>query len=85
MSCLTNFALIPSLLLCPPASPHDLAAPSSSVASSSLFYRTLESPLPKPSFTPFSGVYNVGILLLELLTKKIPFQDLVEEYNVNIP
>ncbi|KAJ8478024.1 hypothetical protein OPV22_021751 [Ensete ventricosum] len=82
-SCLIDYALILSFLL-PLVSPHDLAAPSS-LASSSLFYHTLDSYLPKPSFTPIFDIYNFGILLLELLTRKIPFQDLVEEHNIDIP
>lgn len=68
----------------PPPLAHDLITPSSFVASSSLFYHALESHLPKPSFNP-SNVYSFDILLLELLTEKTPFQDLVRENNANIP
>ncbi|RRT39526.1 hypothetical protein B296_00058247 [Ensete ventricosum] len=61
-SCLIDYTLISSRLL-PLVSPHDLVAPSST-ASSSLFYHTPESRLPKPSRTPLSDVYSFNVLLL---------------------
>lgn len=82
-SYLADYAFIPSLLL-PPASPHDLVAPSS-VASSSLFYYTPKSHLSKPSFTPLFVVYNFGVLFQELLIGISPFQDPVEEHDNDIP
>ncbi|RWW45998.1 hypothetical protein BHE74_00048117, partial [Ensete ventricosum] len=81
--CLINYAPIPSVLL-PSTSPHDLATPSSPTILSSLFYRTPEGRLPKPSFTS-SNVYSFDVLLLELLTGKTLFQDLMEEHGADIP
>lgn len=74
-SCHTDYGLI-SL-----RDPDSIEEPSAS----SFFYRAPEcQDIRRPS-TQQSDVYGFGVLVLELLTGKIPFQDLVQEHQRDIP
>ncbi|XP_047957805.1 inactive leucine-rich repeat receptor-like serine/threonine-protein kinase At1g60630 [Salvia hispanica] len=74
-SCLTDYGLTP------------FRNPNSHEESgvSSLFYRAPECRDPRKPVTQEADVYSYGVLLLELLTGKTPFQDLVEEHGSDIP
>ncbi|XP_057774008.1 inactive leucine-rich repeat receptor-like serine/threonine-protein kinase At1g60630 [Salvia miltiorrhiza] len=74
-SCLTDYGLTP---LRNPDSHEEPGA-------SSLFYRAPECRDPRKPVTQEADVYSYGVLLLELLTGKTPFQDLVEEHGSDIP
>ncbi|XP_051148512.1 inactive leucine-rich repeat receptor-like serine/threonine-protein kinase At1g60630 [Andrographis paniculata] len=54
-------------------------------SASSLFYRAPECRDPRRPLSQPADVYSYGVLLLELLTGKTPFQDLVQEHGANIP
>lgn len=54
-------------------------------SASALFYRSPECRDPRRPLTQQADVYSYGVLLLELLTGKTPFQDLVQEHGVDIP
>ncbi|CAK7326927.1 unnamed protein product [Dovyalis caffra] len=74
-SCLTDYGLTMF------RNPDLLEEPSAT----SLFYRAPEiRDVRKPSTQP-ADVYSFGVLLLELLTGKTPFQDLVQEHGPDIP
>lgn len=74
-SCITDYGLTP------------FRNPDSSEESgaSSLFYRAPECRDPRKPLTQQADVYSYGVLLLELLTGKTPFQDLVQEHGSDIP
>lgn len=74
-SCLTDYGL--TVL----RDPDSLEEPSAS----SLFYRAPECRDLRKPFTQQSDIYSFGVLLLELLTGKTPFQDLVQEHGSDIP
>ena len=74
-SCLTDYGLT---LFRDPDSHEESSA-------TTLFYRAPECrDIRKPSTQP-ADVYSFGVLLLELLTGKTPFQDLVQEHGSDIP
>ncbi|XP_050373468.1 inactive leucine-rich repeat receptor-like serine/threonine-protein kinase At1g60630 [Argentina anserina] len=74
-SCLTDYGLT---LFRDPDSHEEPSA-------TTLFYRAPECrDIRKPSTQP-ADVYSFGVLLLELLTGKTPFQDLVQEHGSDIP
>lgn len=74
-SCLTDYGLLSF------RDPDSLEEPSAT----SLFYRAPECrDIRKPS-TQQADVYSFGVLVLELLTGKTPFQDLVLEHGSDIP
>ncbi|XP_065872162.1 inactive leucine-rich repeat receptor-like serine/threonine-protein kinase At1g60630 [Euphorbia lathyris] len=50
-----------------------------------LFYRAPENRDNRKPSTQQADVYSFGVLLLELLTGKTPFQDLVQEHGSDIP
>ncbi|KZV38599.1 inactive leucine-rich repeat receptor-like serine/threonine-protein kinase [Dorcoceras hygrometricum] len=74
-SCLTDYALTPF------RNPESLEESSAA----SLFYRAPECRDLRRPTTQQADVYSYGVLLLELLTGKTPFQDLVQEYGSDIP
>lgn len=74
-SCLTDYCLTPF------RNPESLEESSAS----SLFYRAPECRDPRRPATQQADVYSFGVLLLELLTGKTPFQDLVQEHGSDIP
>ncbi|XP_077247036.1 inactive leucine-rich repeat receptor-like serine/threonine-protein kinase At1g60630 [Tasmannia lanceolata] len=76
-SCLTDYGLTPFRN---PDSPEE-----GNGITSSLFYRAPECRYPRKSFSLQCDVYSFGVLLLELLTGKTPFQDLVQEHGADIP
>ncbi|EYU45034.1 hypothetical protein MIMGU_mgv1a024214mg, partial [Erythranthe guttata] len=63
----------------------NLKSTNESSSASSLFYRAPECRDPRKPITQQADVYSYGVLLLELLTGKTPFQDLVQEYGSDIP
>ncbi|KAF5747494.1 inactive leucine-rich repeat receptor-like serine/threonine-protein kinase [Tripterygium wilfordii] len=74
-SCLTDYGLSS---FCDPDSVEEASA-------TSLFYRAPECrDIRKPPTQP-ADVHSFGVLLLELLTGKTPFQDLVQEHGSDIP
>nr|GMD67701.1 inactive leucine-rich repeat receptor-like serine/threonine-protein kinase At1g60630 [Ipomoea batatas] len=74
-SCLTDYGLTPF------RNPEALEESSAS----SLFYRAPECRDIRRPLTQQADVYSFGVLLLELLTGKTPFQDLVQEHGSDIP
>jgi len=54
-------------------------------SAASLFYRAPECRDSRRPLTQPADVYSFGVLLLELLTGKTPFQDLVQEHGSDIP
>ncbi|KAK4252662.1 hypothetical protein QN277_014407 [Acacia crassicarpa] len=74
-SCLTDYGL--QVLL----NPDSLEEPSATT----LFYRAPECRNNRGPPTQQADVYSFGVLVLELLTGKTPFQDLVMEHGSDIP
>ncbi|KAL9296313.1 hypothetical protein ACSQ67_022209 [Phaseolus vulgaris] len=74
-SCLTDYGLSAFL------NPESMDEPSAT----SLFYRAPECRNFQRSLTQPADVYSFGVLVLELLTGKTPFQDLVQTYGSDIP
>nr|XP_007131683.1 hypothetical protein PHAVU_011G033000g [Phaseolus vulgaris]ESW03677.1 hypothetical protein PHAVU_011G033000g [Phaseolus vulgaris] len=74
-SCLTDYGLSTFL------NPESMDEPSAT----SLFYRAPECRNFQRSLTQPADVYSFGVLVLELLTGKTPFQDLVQTYGSDIP
>ncbi|GAA0170794.1 transmembrane signal receptor [Lithospermum erythrorhizon] len=74
-SCLTDYGLTPF------RNPEMLEESSAS----SHFYRAPECRDARRALTQEADVYSFGVLLLELLTGKTPFQDLVQEHGSDIP
>ncbi|KVH95714.1 inactive leucine-rich repeat receptor-like serine/threonine-protein kinase At1g60630 [Cynara cardunculus var. scolymus] len=74
-SCLTDYGL---MSFRNPDFPEESSA-------SSLFYRAPECRDMRKPLTQQADVYSFGVLLLELLTGKTPFQDLVLEHGADIP
>lgn len=74
-SCLTDYGL---MSFRNPDFPEESSA-------SSLFYRAPECRDMRTPLTQQADVYSFGVLLLELLTGKTPFQDLVLEHGSDIP
>lgn len=74
-SCLTDYGLTAF------RDPDSLEEP----GASSLFYRAPECRDVRKPLTQQADVYSFGVLLLELLTGKTPFQDLVQEHGSDIP
>ncbi|KAI3467931.1 hypothetical protein Pfo_024594 [Paulownia fortunei] len=74
-SCLTDYGLTPF------RNPDSFEESSAS----SLFYRAPECCDVRKPLTQQADVYSYGVLLLELLTGKTPFQDLVQEHGLDIP
>lgn len=54
-------------------------------SAASLFYRAPECRSAWRQPTQQADIYSFGVLLLELLTGKTPFQDLVQEHGSDIP
>ncbi|XP_010533927.1 PREDICTED: inactive leucine-rich repeat receptor-like serine/threonine-protein kinase At1g60630 [Tarenaya hassleriana] len=73
-SCLTDYGLT---MLHNPDSVEETSA-------ASLFYRAPESRDPRKASTQLADVYSFGVLLLELLTGRTPYQDLVQEHGSDI-
>lgn len=74
-SCLTDYGL--TLFI----NPDSMEEPSATT----LFYRAPECRGFRRPPTQPADVYSFGVLLLELLTGKTPFQDLVQEHGSDIP
>lgn len=74
-SCLTDYGLTPF------RNPDSLEESSAS----SHFYRAPECRDVRKPLTQQADIYSFGVLLLELLTGKTPFQDLVQEHGSDIP
>ncbi|KAL6568784.1 hypothetical protein OROHE_003525 [Orobanche hederae] len=73
-SCLTDYGLTPFRN----PDPHE-------ESSASLFYRAPECRDVRKPLTQQADVYSYGVLLLELLTGKTPYRDLVQEHGSDIP
>lgn len=74
-SCLTDYGL--TLF----RDPDSVEEPSAAT----FFYRAPECRDVRKAATQPADVYSFGVLLLELLTGKTPFQDLVQEHGSDIP
>ncbi|XP_021715805.1 inactive leucine-rich repeat receptor-like serine/threonine-protein kinase At1g60630 [Chenopodium quinoa] len=74
-SCLTDYGLQSF------RNPESTEEPSAS----SLFYRAPECRDSRRLPTQQADVYSFGVLLLELMTGKTPYQDLVQEHGADIP
>lgn len=74
-SCLTDYGLTSF------RDPNSLEEPSAT----SQFYRAPECRDNRKPITQQADVYSFGVLLLELLTGKTPYQDLVQEHGSDIP